>query len=236
MAKATGEALGDVFIRRDVVAHFAVVELLVGNHVEVTRASEAEHDVLGLARFLALESFVDCCADGVAGFRSRKDTFGLGEELCCFEDLSLFDRRCTHETLIVKFRENAAHTVVAEATSVVCRRDEAGAERVHLGERANLTGIAEVVSVLTASEARAACRFNSENIVVSFATELFTDERAYETAEVRTTTCATDDEVGLHANLVESGLRFETDDGLMEENLVQHARQSCRERPSFRDR
>ena len=105
---------------------------------------------------------------------------------------------------------------------MVCRRDEARTEGVHLGERANLTGIAEVIGVLTASEARAACRFHSENIVVGFATELFTNERANKATEVRTTACATDDEVGLHADLVESGLRFETDDGLVEEHLVQH--------------
>ena len=158
----------------------------------------------------------------MAGFRSRENAFGLGEELGGFEHLGLFHGRCTHQALIVEFREDAAHAVVAETTGVVGRWDEAGAQRVHLGQRANLTGIAEVVGVLTASEARAACRFHSENIVVGFATELFADERAHETTEVRTTASATDDEVGLHAELVESGLRFETDDGLVEEHLVQH--------------
>ena len=217
-----GEALGDVFIRRDVVAHFAVVELLVGDHVEVARAGEAEHYVLCLSRFLALEGFVNCRADGVAGFRSREDAFGLGEELGGFEHLGLLDGRCTNHLLVVEFRKDGAHAVVAQAASMVGRRDEAGTQRVHLGERADLAGIAEVVGVLTASEARAACRFHSENIVVGFATELFADERAHEATEVRTTAGATDDEVGFHAELVEGGLRFETDDGLVEEHLIQH--------------
>ena len=158
----------------------------------------------------------------MAGFRSRENAFSLGEELGGFEHLGLFHRRCAHEALIIEFREDAAHAVVAEATSVVCRRDEARAERVHLGERADLAGIAEVVGVLTASEARAACRFHSENIVVGFATELFTDEWAHETTEVRTTAGATDDEVGLHAELVECSLGFETDHGLVQQHLVQH--------------
>lgn len=41
-------------VRGDIVLHLAVVELLVGHHVEVARAGEAEEDGLLLAGLLAL--------------------------------------------------------------------------------------------------------------------------------------------------------------------------------------
>ena len=52
------KALLQVGVGGDVVGHLAVVELLVGHHVEVAGAGEAEDDSFCLARLLALESFV----------------------------------------------------------------------------------------------------------------------------------------------------------------------------------
>ena len=60
-----GDALGDVFVGGDEVGHFAVVELPVGDHVEVAGAGEAEDDVFGFAGFFALEGLVDGGLDGV---------------------------------------------------------------------------------------------------------------------------------------------------------------------------
>ena len=67
------KALLQVGIGGDVVGHLAVVELLVGHHVEVAGAGEAEDDSFRLARLLALESFVDGDADGVAALRGGQD-------------------------------------------------------------------------------------------------------------------------------------------------------------------
>ena len=55
----------DIFIAGDEVLHFAVVELAVGDHIEVAGACEAEDDVLGFAGFFAAQSFVDGGFDGV---------------------------------------------------------------------------------------------------------------------------------------------------------------------------
>ena len=61
------DACGQLFVGRDGIGHLVVVELLVGDEIEVAGAGEAEDDGLFLARFLALERLVDGGADGVAG-------------------------------------------------------------------------------------------------------------------------------------------------------------------------
>ena len=48
-----------VGIGGDVVAHLAIVELLVGHHVKVAGAGQAKDDGLFLAGLLALEGLVD---------------------------------------------------------------------------------------------------------------------------------------------------------------------------------
>ena len=60
------KALLQVGIGGDVVAHLAIVELLVGHHVKVAGAGQAKDDGLFLAGLLALEGLVDGGADGVA--------------------------------------------------------------------------------------------------------------------------------------------------------------------------
>ena len=67
-----GQTGGDLLIGGDVVAHEAVVELLVGVHIEVARAGEAEDDGLFLAGFLALQGLVDGHTDGVAALGGGK--------------------------------------------------------------------------------------------------------------------------------------------------------------------
>ena len=53
------KALLQVGVGGDAVGHLAVVELLVGHHVEVAGAGETEDNGLCLAGLLALEGLVD---------------------------------------------------------------------------------------------------------------------------------------------------------------------------------
>ena len=80
------KALLQVGVGGDAVGHLAVVELLVGHHVEVAGAGEAEDDSFCLARLLALESFVNGDADGVAALRGGQDALDAGKLLCCLKD------------------------------------------------------------------------------------------------------------------------------------------------------
>ena len=73
-----GEALGQVLVGGDVVAHLAIMELLIGHHVKVAGAGQAKDDGLFLAGLLALEGLVDGGADGVAALGGRQDALSLG--------------------------------------------------------------------------------------------------------------------------------------------------------------
>ena len=86
-------ARGQLLVGRDDVGHLVVVELLIGDKIEIARAGQTEDDGLFLARFLALERFVDRGADGVAGLRGGEDALGAGKILRCLETRSSA-RRC----------------------------------------------------------------------------------------------------------------------------------------------
>ena len=76
--------------------------------------------------------------------------------------------------------------MVAQAARVVGRGDEVAAERVHLGQRAHHAGVAEIVGVDAAREARAGSRLDSDDAVVCLAAELLAHERCDQAAEVGT--------------------------------------------------
>ena len=71
------KALLQVGIGGDVVAHLAIVELLIGHHVKVAGAGQAKDDGLFLAGLLALEGLVDGGADGVAALGGGQDALSL---------------------------------------------------------------------------------------------------------------------------------------------------------------
>ena len=62
-----------IFIGGQVILHDAVIVLLIGNHIKIAGTGQTKEDDLFLARFLALECFLDGHVDGMAAFGSRKD-------------------------------------------------------------------------------------------------------------------------------------------------------------------
>ncbi|CDD60078.1 uncharacterized protein BN592_01097 [Eggerthella sp. CAG:298] len=115
--------------------------------------------------------------------------------------------------------------MIAQTAGMVRARNEAGAERVHLRERGNLAHIAEIVSELTARERWAACWLNGDEVRRILAFELVRHEWSHETTQVRSTACAADQDIGLHADLLERRFRLEADDGLVQQHLVEHRTQ-----------
>ena len=110
----------------------------------------------------------------------------------------------------------------AQTACVVSRRNKARTEGVHLRERTNHTGVAEVVSELAACKARAGCRLNGDNAVVLLSPELFAHKRSDKSAEVRAAACAADDDVGSYVVFIERRLGFKTDNALVKKNLVEN--------------
>ena len=216
------DALLNVLIGGNVVGHDAVVVLAVGDHVEVSGAGESEEDVFGLAGFFAFEGLVDGGLDGVCGFGGGEDAFDAGELFGGFEDVGLGDGDGAHHFLVVEFGEDGAHAVETQAAGVDGAGHEAGAEGLHFGQGADVAGVAEIVGVGAACEARAAGGFDGDEVVIGFAAEFLAHERGDEAAEVGAAAGAADDRVEFDAVFVECGFGFETDDGLMQEDLVEH--------------
>ena len=154
-------------------------------------------------------------------FRRGQEAFAAGEQLRGFEDVGLLNGDGFHVTVVVELGEDRAHAVVAETAGVVGAGDEAGAEGIHLCERSDLTGVAEVVGELASRQGRAGGGLDGDDAVVGFASQFLAHEGGDETAEVGTAAGTADDDVGGHVDLFKSRLGFETDDGLMQEDLVQ---------------
>ena len=71
------------------VGHGAVVVRLVGVEIKVARAGQTEENRLFLTGLPASERFVDCRADGVAGFGGRENAFDARKILRCLKDASI---------------------------------------------------------------------------------------------------------------------------------------------------
>lgn len=107
--------------------------------------------------------------------------------------------------------------------------DEVVSEGIHFLERADAAGIAVVVCVTSASEGWAACGFDGDEAVGVFAAELLSHKGSDEATEVGAASCAPDDDIGLDAEFLEGGLGFETDNGLMEEDVIEDASEDVAE-------
>ena len=159
----------------------------------------------------------------MTAFGSGKNTLNPCKHLCRLEYLCLLNASCLHKTVVVKLAEYGAHTVVAKSACVVCRRNEAAAEGIHLGKRTNHSRVAEIVCKLTSCEARTACRLNCDDLIISLASELFAHERRNKSAEVGAAACTADDRIGLNAVFIHSDLRFKSDNRLMKKHLIENA-------------
>ena len=113
--------------------------------------------------------------------------------------------------------------MVAQAACVIGRRDEAAAERVHFRQRADHASIAEVIGEHAACEARAGGGFDGDEAVILFAAQLFPHEWGNQAAEVRAAAGPADDNVGRNTVFIKRDFRFQTNDRLMEQDLIQDA-------------
>ncbi len=102
------------------------------------------------------------------------------------------------------------------------RRDEGRSERVHLRQRRHVTGVAEVVRVSAARQARACCGLDGDHANRSPAAELLPDERERDAGEVRPAAGATDHDVRIIVGHFHLRDGFLTDDRLVKQYVIQH--------------
>src|SRR5262245_13397680 len=118
-------------------------------------AGEVEQDSLRLALFAAAYGLVDGAAHSVVRFRRRHNALTARELHPRLEARHLVVGTRLDQAELTEMRHDRRHAVVAQSTGVEPGRDEGGAQRVHLDERREMRGVAEVVSVLATRQGRA---------------------------------------------------------------------------------
>ena len=124
--------------------------------------------------------------------------------------------------MLLEQADQRRHAVVAQATGVDRLGDEVRPERVHLDDRRHLAGVAEVVGVDAAGQARSRLRFDRDDPVLRPLAEVAAQERERQAGEVRAAAGAADDDVRRlagHAHLLD---RLLADDGLVQEHVIEH--------------
>ena len=117
-------------------------------------AAQVEQDDPGLARLPGGERLVHRDADGVGRLRGGQDPLGSGELHAGLEAGALVDASGLDEAVLLEQADQRRHAVIAETAGVDRLRDEVGAEGMHLHDRRHLAGVAEVVGVDAAGQAR----------------------------------------------------------------------------------
>ena len=208
------------------VFHSAVHIGIICHHVEIPRSGKPKQNGFRFACFLALQSFIDCHFNGMRAFRRWQNGFQLGELHARFEHFGLFYTYRAGIAIVHQLRNDRTHAVVAQATSVVGRRNEAIAERVHLTQRTRLTCVGKVVSIAATCHRWATGRLNANKIGIGLgAIKLVFHERTHKTTHIAAATSAANNNVGIFAKLFEGCFRFKTNNRLMQQHLIKHAPQ-----------
>ena len=96
---------------------------------------------------------------------------------------------------------------------------------MHLDERRQVPGVAEIVGILAARQARAGRGLARNHARLWTATQPGADERERDAGEVAAATGATDDNVRVIARHLELHHGLLTDDGLVQQHVIEHATQ-----------
>ena len=161
----------------------------------------------------------------MAAFRSGQDAFHSGELFCRRKYRGLLHAAGGHITVMIQLGEDGAHAVIAQAARMVGRRDEVAAQGVHLCQRADHSGVTEIIHIFAAGQARAGSGLHRDDLIVSFPSEHLAHKRGDQAAQIGTAARAADDHVGNDAVLIHGCLSFQADHGLVQKHLGKHAAQ-----------
>ncbi len=191
-------------------------------HVEVSVPAEVEEDRLRHALLPAADGLVDRPAHGVIGLGRRQDALGPSELHARVEAFLLHQRARLDQPEFLEVRHHRRHAVIAQPAGVESWRHERGPERVHLGERRHVPGVAEIVRVRAAREARARRRLDGDDADVRAAAQLGADEREGDAGEVRSAARGADDHVGVVVGQFQLLDGLHADHGLVQQDVVEH--------------
>ena len=98
---------------------------------------------------------------------------------------------------------------------MVRRRHKTAAQRIHLCKRTDLSGIAEIIYILSSGHARTGRGLHRYDAIVRLSPDFLADKRRNQTAQIGTAARTADDHIRLDIIFSERRLRLLTDDGLV---------------------
>ena len=123
---------------------------------------------------------------------------------------------------LVDVRHHRRHAVITQPAGVEPGRNERRSQRVHLDQRRQVRGVAEIIGVLAAGERRACRRLDRDEAALATTAQLQPEEREGKPREVRAAAGAADHDVGVVARHLELLDRFLAVDGLVQQHMVEH--------------
>ena len=165
---------------------------------------------------LAPERLVDRALDRVVRLGRRQDALDPREVDAGLEALELVVGDRLDQALVEQVAHHRRHAVVAQAAGVEAGRDELRAQRVHLDQRRQVAGVAEVVGEPAAGQRRAGGRLAGDHLDLGAAAQHRAEEREGDAGEVRAAAGAADHDVRIVAGLLELLDRLLADHGLVQ--------------------
>ena len=96
---------------------------------------------------------------------------------------------------------------------------------MHLYQRGQVPGVAEIVGVLAAGQGRTGSRFDGNHLHIFSAPQLFAEERKRNAGEIRSAAGAADDDIRIIACHFKLFDGFLADHGLVHQYVVENAAQ-----------
>ena len=97
------------------------------------------------------------------GFRRRHDALGARELHAGLEAGVLMIGARFDQAELLAMADQRRHAVIAQAAGMEARRNEGRAERMHLDERRQMPGVAEIIGVAAAGQGRASGGFDRDD-------------------------------------------------------------------------
>src|SRR5512134_3294 len=197
-------------------------EIVVGAEIEEPVTAQVEQDRLLLPFLVRRFRFDDRAVDGMRRFRRRQDPLGLREGERALENHGLGVGLGLDQPLVVELADERRIPVVPEPSGVDPRGDEVVTEGIHLDERREPGGVAEIVGIYPLGQRRAGRRLDRYDPRVLRSRDLVPEEREADAGEVAPSAAASDDHVRVVAGDLHLLLALLPDHRLVEKDMVQH--------------
>ena len=199
-------------------------EVFVGLQVEVPMAAQVKEDHPWTAVALGLKRFVGGFADRMRRLRRRDNPLCPCKLQGGFKHRPLLIRYGLDVLVVIEQTHQGRVPVVAQPSGVNGRRDKTVPQRVHFQQRRGGRRVAEVIQIHAAGQRRACFGLDGDDANL-LALELVRQEGERQPGHVAPPADAPDHHVRILTGQLHLPAGLQADDGLMQEDVIQHAAQ-----------